>query len=540
MAFRYGAASCLNDARFQRPPSSMMSMTRRTTWSHQDVSNLANSRRRSSTWAGPNFTTPNSILDQDDLIRSTKSTPLLDPVRDTSSDYFTAPRGRVSSTLSNVPEDLDLGEVERVAPCWWAPVDSGLLGSSIFFFAMILYIWAIPLGQSEKTSDLELASFLWFIAALLFLFESFVDLVWGVKRWVVETAMDPEQQADIFGRPTEQGDNCITSVRHLLHEAGKWMKARMPCMADKGQEASAKSSPDGDPSTVPKIGVGVRVKDLETGVEGEVVELRPAAPAKDGKLKTIGACKMKPDNGNPSWLFLDEVAVVVAEVATPTWLLQSSRAKPLVLIPPQVFPHPNRFVPWLDNVRFDIWAALFFVIPSMLYVIVAFLDANVAAWFGFECLIGWSDRYGDYATQLDELAASLFVFDAVIGLTGRYSYRRCTPMDERLHLFQPWKCEGFFELDWAALGDLLFFIGGLVDCSLEFNSYDMTLDYFTQTFWMMDALFYMVGCWPTFISLIRESRQQRAAIAARMSARANIERRKSTRTRLSHSFSEEA
>lgn len=161
----------------------------------------------------------------------------------------------------------------------------------------------------------------------------------------------------------------------------------------------------------------------------------------------------------------------------------------------------EHFAPWLDEVHYDFWAALLFVIPSFFYLFPCLLDPNVVVWSWLNVLqgLGWSND--DYGTLCDQIGACLFFVDALICWVGRFSYRRTTPEEEQLTVILIWKIDNVFELDWSAWGDLLLMTGSICGIKQQFSDYSLFLDYFTESLWALDAFFYCIGCWPTYISL---------------------------------------
>lgn len=155
--------------------------------------------------------------------------------------------------------------------------------------------------------------------------------------------------------------------------------------------------------------------------------------------------------------------------------------------------------PWFDEIPWGLWSALFFVIPSCLYLAVCFFDPYVVVWHW----LNWSSMSdADYAELLSEIAAYLFLFDSLLGLAGRYSIRRQVPADDQLSL-APWTASGFFTIDWAAYGDTLFFIGAIVGVIQQVREYNQPLDWVTNGLWALDAVFYMFASYPVLRTLLK-------------------------------------
>merc|ERR1712072_1314941 len=106
--------------------------------------------------------------------------------------------------------------------------------------------------------------------------------------------------------------------------------------------------------------------------------------------------------------------------------------------------------PWVDKVHWDFWASCFFLIPSLFTLIQCFLDPNIVVWSWLNVLRGSGMTDDDFAALCNKISASLYIFDGLLGLIGRYSYRRQVDPADRLLIYEVWRARGVFELDWAA------------------------------------------------------------------------------------------
>lgn len=160
-------------------------------------------------------------------------------------------------------------------------------------------------------------------------------------------------------------------------------------------------------------------------------------------------------------------------------------------------------MPWLDDIHWDVWAALFFFIPAMLYLLSSFLDPNliVLHWLNVMSFRGMSDQ--DFSTLVCQIAAWMFVFDATLGVIGKITYVRTEEPEDRLILYEVWRLRSFFELDWAAWGDAVFLIGSFVAVYQQYDDVSVALDWVSQGLWALDALFYVISCIPGFVSMLR-------------------------------------
>lgn len=288
------------------------------------------------------------------------------------------------------------------APCWWALFDSGMLSSGIFFVAMILYLAAIPpyncvhddetyyykyryySDYNSCVPSYHWSSWLFLIAALLFVIESGMDIIWGIQR--------------IF-------------VQRKLQSAQK------------------------------ELGI------TATG--------RPS-------LST---------SGRPSGAESEEEIKYTA----------------------------------FDNVPWDVYAAILFFIGSIFYLVSSLIDKNAVNPPWTWLIIGYSGRQSiwPYSELCCKIGACIFVANSLVGFMGRYSYIRTTPAKDQLVKVCLWTAGGFFEIDWALWGDIFFMIGSVVGVYQQFATYVEYLDWITEGLWALDALFYMIACWPTMSSMMK-------------------------------------
>jgi len=158
-----------------------------------------------------------------------------------------------------------------------------------------------------------------------------------------------------------------------------------------------------------------------------------------------------------------------------------------------------------DNVPWDLYGALLFLIGSIFYLVSSLIDKNCVnpAWTWL--IIGYSGRQSiwPYSELCSKIGAVIFIVNAIVGLVGRYSYTRTTPVKDQLVKVCFWTANGFFEIDWALWGDIFFFVGGVVGVYQQFATYSEALDWLTEGLWTLDALFYMIACWPTMSSMMK-------------------------------------
>lgn len=165
----------------------------------------------------------------------------------------------------------------------------------------------------------------------------------------------------------------------------------------------------------------------------------------------------------------------------------------------------------LDRVDWDLLASIFFLIPSLIFVFQSLLDTGL----GSLCIrmhgVNTDALYG----KLYWWADTLFVFDALLRLIGRWRVRMQTAPSERLVLLQVCAAEGILRLDWTTWGDVLFLVGSLVSISsLAMDDADNTnVALSSDVLWAIVAVLYLIGC----ICLIQEERSVRDRISRRPS-----------------------
>eukprot|EP00747_Dinoflagellata_sp_TGD_P194920 gnl/TRDRNA2_/TRDRNA2_62923_c0_seq1.p1 gnl/TRDRNA2_/TRDRNA2_62923_c0~~gnl/TRDRNA2_/TRDRNA2_62923_c0_seq1.p1 ORF type:complete len:337 (-),score=12.12 gnl/TRDRNA2_/TRDRNA2_62923_c0_seq1:641-1651(-) len=155
-------------------------------------------------------------------------------------------------------------------------------------------------------------------------------------------------------------------------------------------------------------------------------------------------------------------------------------------------PLPDR---WLDRINYDLWAAVFFFLPSVCTLFQALVDANVVG--SRTCnFLAWASVSDYRFSVLCGLASqSLYVADGLICLVGRWRLIKNTPLDQRLTLFSFRKTESFAHLDWALWGDMFFLIGAIFDsCEIWSSSrIAIAMSDISDLWWTLDALLYIMA-----------------------------------------------
>merc|ERR1719329_1411431 len=158
-----------------------------------------------------------------------------------------------------------------------------------------------------------------------------------------------------------------------------------------------------------------------------------------------------------------------------------------------------------DNIAWDLWGALIFMVASFFYLFASLVDKNAVNPPWTFLIPGYKDRTDiwPYSENCSKIAAVMFVVNSIVGLMGRYSYIRTTPREDRLVMVQMWTARGFFEIDWALWGDIFFFIGAVVGVYQQFATYNEALDWLVESLWTLDAVFYIFACVPTMMSMMK-------------------------------------
>lgn len=131
--------------------------------------------------------------------------------------------GRSEQKASANNDNQESLSSEAPAPCWWALIDSGMLSTGIFFIAMILYLASIPpyncihdpetyyysyryySDHNSCVPSYHVSSWLYLVAAALFILEAGMDVMWGLKRMVVQSSLQKAQKElgiPATGRPS--------------------------------------------------------------------------------------------------------------------------------------------------------------------------------------------------------------------------------------------------------------------------------------------------------------------------------------------------
>lgn len=370
MPYIHGASRSLSDAKGVTPPASILSLASE---SRQVRLSLGASGQRPS-WGG---------LSRPSWSRQSRPSRLSRP---------STPARPSDGAQPIVAEDEPIEEDEAgPVPCWWAWMDSGMASSSLFFVGMVAYLWAVPLYYSEEEKDWKLMSWLYLVGATLFVVESLMDLAWGGKRWLAESALSKD-------------------------------KAKLASIQGSGQPRESENSNNA-----------------------------PLQPRESENSEGFSA--------------------------------------------------RDQCLPWLDKVHWDFWAALFFLIPSFISFYESFLDPYIVVW----PVLNWTSMENwEFCEMIEKWSASIYIFDAAIALMGRYSYRRTTPVDDRLKMLYVWEAKSLFHLDWAAWGDFLFLFGAVVGLVDLYETEIVWFYYFTDVTWLVDALFYMIASFPILRSAMKK------------------------------------
>lgn len=222
-----------------------------------------------------------------------------------------------------------------------------------------------------------------------------------------------------------------------------------------------------------------------------------------------------PDLVKASWLWLGAALVFIVEavidVLDALWIRRAKAVEGSLLAQEFAVVENGEVhcMRWLDDIDFRLWQSVFFLLPSALYVVECFLDPNVVVVSRLNLMRseGWSCP--DFATAVDHTASCLFLVGSFVSIAGRYVAIRQTARENSLVVFQVWKAEHFFDVNWSAYGDGLFVIGSVFAVHCSFTP-DRTVEITSDVLWLVDAVLYMFGSTP-LLCATRRARKKASA-----------------------------
>jgi len=148
-----------------------------------------------------------------------------------------------------------------------------------------------------------------------------------------------------------------------------------------------------------------------------------------------------------------------------------------------------------DTVNWELWSSVFFLIPSLLYLVEALADPNIKGIPMYQKLVLQGFDMGVFAKWLDWGAVIIFIVDGLLRLICRWRIRVNTAPSERLVLLHVCAADDFLHIDWITWGDVLFLAGSLLGLFDELYK-SALLSWTSLGLWTMDAILYLIGCIP--------------------------------------------
>lgn len=165
---------------------------------------------------------------------------------------------------------------------------------------------------------------------------------------------------------------------------------------------------------------------------------------------------------------------------------------------------PSAFVACLVAVHWDFWSALFFLIPSLFTTVQSLLDPNIAVWSWLNVFHSTGMLNDEFSHLCGLISATLYIFDSILSLLNRYACRRQIARADRLLICQVWRACGPFDIDWAAWGDLMFFVGAVAGLWQAFFPV-VWLTLVSYLLWLFNGLLYLVDGMPVLAKKTRSN-----------------------------------
>jgi len=152
------------------------------------------------------------------------------------------------------------------------------------------------------------------------------------------------------------------------------------------------------------------------------------------------------------------------------------------------------------GVDWEFWSIVFFLVPSIAYLLESLLDPNVV---GHELVGALNASVIDtvsFATACDWTAALLFVLDACLRLVAHWHFHAFTPSEEKDQLM--YRACGM-TIDVVGWADMVFLLGALVDVYGKLWK-SLLVSTLSSGLWTVDALLYIIGSWPLMKTMLHD------------------------------------
>jgi len=143
-------------------------------------------------------------------------------------------------------------------------------------------------------------------------------------------------------------------------------------------------------------------------------------------------------------------------------------------------------------VNWELWSAIFFLIPSILYLAEELVNPNIVGAHPAALLrkVGIDDSA--FIDVCDLCAEWLFVVDALLRYCARWCIDSESDASDRLIRFRVWSASGFHAIDWMFWGDIMFVVGAVFGVFIKYYS-TLALDAISSGLWTLDAVLYLIA-----------------------------------------------
>lgn len=134
---------------------------------------------------------------------------------------------------------------------------------------------------------------------------------------------------------------------------------------------------------------------------------------------------------------------------------------------------------WFDRIAWDLWSAVFFLIASLLFLAQWLIDPDTIYWpLLVELLVELKFSKEQFVKRTRLWSAYLYIFDALINITGWYSVSRCQKQ--------------FICADWLLWGEVSFLIGSVVNVYSEYDT-RREVGMIGNVIWTFDGFLYVIA-----------------------------------------------
>jgi len=301
--------------------------------------------------------------------------------------------------------------------------DSGLFSSTMFLIGMLIYdaadLYDIGVLSQDAPDYTKNTAWIYFWGATAFVLESLSDIIW-------------------------------------LLDWSWWYKMRR-------KKRTVNRSSINDPLLSKESERDVLQSAVTTTMRSAVTTMRSARSLRADTLST---------SGSAGAIHLDDGPVGRSVRTTfgkrRTCTMYTKRSKTMV-----------KPTPWIYLIRWNLWSAVFFFIPSLLYLAQSLIDPHTIYCPSFVKLLSeWRVSEVDYFKVTNAWAAWLFTLDSLINVMAWWSFIR---------MEGEWTCE-----DWMLWADISFIVSAVFQV---YSVYDIRTEIgvISNAFWTINAILYVIG-----------------------------------------------